>query len=155
MNIRFKKAVKEDCELLIEINNKAYYADYIRYGECPGYNISIEKMKKSLENQKIEKHIVYLDNMPVGAVSVHNQGEKKYYLGNLCIIPEYQNKGIGKLTIEFVLEYYVDLRELSLITPADKLENVNFYSKKCGFNIIGTEMDGNVEVARFKFIRRY
>lgn len=29
MNIRFKKAVKEDCELLIEINNKAYYADYI------------------------------------------------------------------------------------------------------------------------------
>lgn len=39
------------------------------------------------------------------------------------------------------MEHYVDLRELSLITPADKLENVNFYTKKCGFNIIGTEMD--------------
>lgn len=76
-------------------------------------------------------------------------------MGNLCIITEYQHKGIGKLTMEFVLEHYVDLRELSLITPADKLENVNFYTKKCGFNIVGTEMDGNVEVARFEFIRRY
>lgn len=33
-------------------------------------------MEKSFENKKIEKHIVYLDNMPVGAVSVHKQGEK-------------------------------------------------------------------------------
>lgn len=56
--------------------------------------------------------------------------------------------------MEFVLEHYVDLRELSLITPTDKLENVNFYTKKCGFNIVGTEIDGNVEVVRFEFIRR-
>lgn len=54
MNIRFKKAVKEDCELLIEINNKAYYADYIRYGECPGYNIGIKKWKNPLKIKKLK-----------------------------------------------------------------------------------------------------
>lgn len=37
MNIRFVKAEIKDCELLIELNNKTYYDDYIRYGECPGY----------------------------------------------------------------------------------------------------------------------
>lgn len=31
-----------------------------------------------------------------------------------------------------------------------KMIFVNFYTKKCGFNIIGTEMDGNVEVSRFE-----
>lgn len=51
MDIIFKKAIKEDCKLLIDINNKAYYSDYIRYGECPGYNISLEKMRSSLENE--------------------------------------------------------------------------------------------------------
>lgn len=151
MKIGFKKAVKEDCEILIEINNKAYYSDYMSYGECPGYNVSIEKMRISLENENIIKHIVYVDNMPVGVVSLHKQDKGKYYLGNLCIIPEYQHKGIGKLTIEFVLNHYADLRELSLITPADKVENIKFYTEKCGFNIIGTEMDGNVKVARLEY----
>ena len=36
----------------------------------------------------------------------------------------------------------------TLITPADKLENVKFYSEKCGFNIESTEKDGNVKVVR-------
>lgn len=153
MKLIFKKASMDDCGLLIDINNKAYYDDYLRYGECPGYNVSIETMKESTENKDIEKHIIYADNIPVGAVSVRNLGNNKYYLGNLCIIPEYQHKGIGKSAIDFVLKTYTDLKELTLITPADKNENVNFYTRKCKFTITGEEMDGNVKVCRFEYKR--
>ncbi|MDO5517654.1 MAG: GNAT family N-acetyltransferase [Clostridium sp.] len=153
MNITYKKASLDDCELLIEINNKAYHDDYIRYGECPGYNVPIENMRSSLKNREIEKHIIYADDIPVGVTSVHNKGNNKYYLGNLCVIPEYQHKGIGKATIDFVLEHYTDLKELTLVTPADKIENVNFYTKKCNFMITGEEMDGSVKVARFDYKR--
>lgn len=75
--------------------------------------------------------------------------EKKIYeIGCLCVIPEFQGKGIGTQAIEFVKEFYKDWEEFTLITPADKLENVKFYSEKCGFNIELTEKDGNVKVVR-------
>ena len=75
--------------------------------------------------------------------------EKKIYeIGCLCVIPEFQGKGIGTQAIEFVKEFYKDWEEFTLITPADKLENVKFYSEKCGFNIESTEKDGNVKVVR-------
>ena len=75
--------------------------------------------------------------------------EKKIYeIGCLCVIPEFQGKGIGTQAIEFVKEFYKDWEEFTLITPADKLENVKFYSEKCGFNIESTENGGNVKVVR-------
>ena len=75
--------------------------------------------------------------------------EKKIYeIGCLCVIPEFQGKGIGTQAIEFVKEFYKDWEVFTLITPADKLENVKFYSEKCGFNIESTEKDGNVKVVR-------
>ena len=154
MNINFVKAEKKDCELLIDLNNKAYYDDYIRYGECPGYNITIEEMTKSIEDENTEKYIFYIDSEPVGFTSVVKKDANKYYLGNLIVIPEYQHKGIGKTAIDFILSKYSDLKELTLVTPADKVENINFYTKKCGFEIIGNKMDGNVKVPLIIYTRK-
>ena len=85
---------------------------------------------------------------PVGCVSCKKKEKKIYEIGCLCVIPEFQGKGIGTQAIEFVKEFYKDWEEFTLITPADKLENVKFYSEKCGFNIESTEKDGNVKVVR-------
>ncbi|MEA4888679.1 MAG: GNAT family N-acetyltransferase [Clostridiaceae bacterium] len=72
----------------------------------------------------------------------------EYYLGCLCVIPEYQGKGIGTHAVKFILNYYADWEKIMLVTPADKEENLIFY-KKCGFTIDGAEMDGKVSVVRF------
>ena len=85
---------------------------------------------------------------PVGCVFCKKKEKKIYEIGCLCVIPEFQGKGIGTQAIEFVKEFYKDWEEFTLITPADKLENVKFYSEKCGFNIESTEKDGNVKVVR-------
>ena len=61
-------------------------------------------MLSSIENKEIEKHTVYADNVPVGVISIHNEGRGKYYLGNLCVIPEYQHKGIGKQAISLIID---------------------------------------------------
>ena len=37
MELNYRKAVQDDAELLIEMYNAAFHADYIRYGECPAY----------------------------------------------------------------------------------------------------------------------
>ncbi len=42
-----------------------------------------------------------------------------------------------------------DWKEITLVTPADKTQNVKFYTEKCGFNIGENVMDGKVEVVNF------
>lgn len=145
--LRYAIARKEDADMLIDIYNASFYDDYIQYGECPAYGKTRENMEASIE--KVPKHIIYSDDIPVGVISAENKGGGEYYLGCLCVIPGYQSKGIGTQAVKFMLEYYTDWKTFTLITPEDKMENVNFYTKKCGFTIDGTEMDGNVKVVHF------
>lgn len=84
---------------------------------------------------------------------LENTDEFLKNLGCLCVIPEYQGKGIGSRAIEFMLDYYTDWSKITLVTPADKEENINFYTKKCGFKVDGTEMDGNVKLVHFSMER--
>ena len=145
--IEFRQAVIKDAELLIKIYNASFYSDYIRYGECPGYGKTKEVMEKSIINNP--KFLILCNGKPVGCVSCKKRKEKLYEVGCLCVIPEFQGKGIGTRAIEFVKSFYDDWGKITLITPIDKSENIKFYTEKCGFNIVSTERDGNVEVARF------
>ena len=147
IEIEFRPAVKEDAELLVGIYNASFYADYVRFGACPGYGQTKEMMEASIS--KSLKHIILCDNEPVGCVSCINLGEGMYEVGCLCVIPEYQGKGIGTQAIRFVKTQLDDWKTLTLVTPIEKKENVKFYTEKCGFRIESTERDGNVELFRF------
>ncbi len=87
--------------------------------------------------------------MPVGCVSCKNTEAGVYEIGCLCIIPEFQGKGIGTQAVQFVKTLHDDWEKLTLVTPIDKKENVKFYAEKCGFQIVSTETVDNVELARF------
>ena len=147
MTIEYRKAVSEDAEMLVNIYNAAFYSDYMRYGACPGYGRTIEMMKKSI--REYPKYIILCDNKPVGCVSCKMQEMRVYEITCLCIIPEYQGKGLGTKAVRFVKELYDDWEKLTLVTPLDKKENVKFYTEKCGFHIVSIETDGSVELARF------
>ena len=145
--IEYRKATIEDAELLINIYNASFYSDYLRYGACPGYGNSKEMMEASI--RRYPKHIILSDNVPVGCVSCKSLEVGVYAIGCLCIIPEYQGRGIGTQAIQFVKMLHEDWEILTLVTPIDKKENVKFYTEKCGFQIVSTETNGDVELARF------
>ena len=149
MKIEYRKADIADAELLIEIYNSAFYSDYIKYGECPAYGKTKEMMEKSIINYP--KFIILHNDKPVGCISCKLVGERIYEVGCLCVVPEFQGKGIGTQAIQFVKSHYEDWDKFTLITPIDKEENVKFYTEKCGFDIVSAEMDGNVKVARFVY----
>ncbi|MDF2905431.1 MAG: acetyltransferase [Herbinix sp.] len=151
MMLNYINANKNDADLLISIYNAAFYDDYIRYGECPAYGRTRESLEESIH--RFPKQIIYSDDLPIGVISVSNRGNGEYYLGCLCVIPEYQGKGIGTQAMKYLLEYYPDWRKISLKTPADKKENINFYTKKCRFIAVSSEMDGNVEVLHLQLER--
>ena len=147
MEIEFRKAEIADAELLIEIYNASFYSDYLRYGECPAYGRTIEMMKQSILD--FPKFLIVCDSRPVGCISCKELKQGIYEVGCLCVIPEFQGKGVGTAAMEFAKSYYQDWKEFTLVTPVDKTENVRFYTEKCGFDIRSVEMDGNVKVARF------
>ena len=151
MEILIRKAVLEDAEILIKIYNESFYDDYVRYGECPAYGRSIDDMKKSIA--EIPKYIAVYNSVPIGAISIKEKSEKVYYIGCLCVIPEFQRKGIGYQLINFIKEQYNDWQKLELITPIDKEKNVKFYTEKCGFIIDNEEMDSSVKVYHFSMQR--
>ena len=150
--LEYRPVAIEDAELLIDIYNAAYYDDYVRYGYCPGYGITKERMEESI--RVFNKYIIMYDDIPVGCVSSIQKEVGVYEVGNLCIIPEYQGKGIGTQAIQFLKTIHEDWKILTLVTPLDKKQNVKFYTEKCGFRIESTERDGNVELARF-VLERY
>lgn len=127
MNIGFRKAKLTDAELLIDIYNSAFYDDYIKYGECPAYGKNVEMMKQSIVNYP--KFLILYNEKPVGCISCRELQKGTYEIGCLCVIPEFQGKGIGTAAIEFVKSYYTERNSFTLITPADKTENVSFYTK--------------------------
>ena len=147
MEIKYRRATIGDAELLISIYNSSFYSDYIKYGECPAYGKTKKMMESSIIN--FPKFIILCDGKPVGCLSCKNLGMGTYEIGCLCVIPEYQGKGIGSQAIKYAKAYYKDWNKFTLITPADKMENVKFYTEKCGFDIDSTELDGNVKVVRF------
>ena len=147
MTIEFRKATLEDAELLVSIYNASFYSDYLRYGVCPGYGKTKEMMEESIN--KYPKHVILCDNKPVGCVSCKKLENGVYEIGSLCIIPEFQGKGIGTQAIQFIKTSYEDWKRLTLITPLDKREHVAFYTEKCGFTLALTSRDGDVELARF------
>ena len=147
MKIEFRKAQTADAEVLIDIYNAAFYSDYVRYGECPAYGRTVEMMKQSILNYP--KFLISCDDKPVGCISCKALEKGIYEVGCLCVIPEFQGKGIGTSTMEFVKTQYPDWNRFTLVTPVDKSENVRFYTEKCGFDIQSVEMDGNVKVFRF------
>ena len=150
--LEFRKAVIADAELLVDIYNASFYDDYLRYGECPAYGRTREMMAQSILDYP--KFLISCDGRPVGCISCKEVESGTYEIGCLCVIPNYQGKGIGLSAVEFVKTHYRDWNRLTLITPADKRENIRFYTEKCGFDIQSTEMDGNVQVARFVLKRR-
>ena len=147
MTIEYRQAVLEDAELLVNIYNASFYDDYMRYGSCPGYGKTKEMMEELI--RQYPKYIILSDKEPVGCISCKQVENGVYEIGNLCVIPAFQGKGIGTQAIRFFKMLHADWKRISLVTPIDKKENVKFYTEKCGFHIVSTEKDGNVELARF------
>lgn len=151
MKLKYIKATEKDAELLIDIYNSSFYNDYIKYGECPAYNKTLKQMQESID--LYPKQIILCDNIPVGVISVQNKGEGKYYIGCLCVIPKYQRKGIGTQAFQHIFDMYSDWKQITLVTPLDKKENIKFYTRKCGCSISDISMDGNVKVVHL-YIKR-
>ena len=118
-----------------------FRADFLRFGQCPGYERIVGQMEQSL--MRYPKKIICFGAVSVGGLSAQAHGDGNVYLGCLCVIPEY--RGIGTMAMEELERLFPEWKRIELVTPAEKKENIRFYTL-CGFGIAGEEMDGSVRV---------
>lgn len=147
MQIKFIRAGLEDADCLIDLRNRAFYSDFLQFGFCPAYGISNESMR-----QRITERVVYLilcDEQPVGCISVRDCGEGHYHLGTLCVVPEFEHRGIGQQALKYVEAAFPDAVLWDLVTPVSKTRNHRFYMQS-GFEITGETEDNNIKLFIFQ-----
>lgn len=127
MNIRFRQALFKDIDSIIDVQNRSFYDDYIKYGECPAYNESHEMIGEQIREAKV--YVIEYDNEIVGDIIVRKKSEERYYLRVICVVPEFHNLGIGRKAIEFIEQDNDEARIWELITPFKSFRNHYFYEK--------------------------
>lgn len=105
--------------------------------------------------RSIERYLKYLiscDGRPAGCVSCRNLVGRTYEIGCLCVVPEFQRRGIGAAAMGFIQAAHPDWEVFTLIPPADKGGNMQFYIRKCGFQL--EKLLSKAERGTKKLIRR-
>ena len=93
-------------ELIYQIKKNAY-KKYVE--ECWGAWIEEEQRKyyeKFIETVKKDIWIIQLNGVDIGFYNGMNLEDGSYEIGNICIIPEYQGRGIGTQVLKDIMELH-------------------------------------------------
>jgi len=147
MEIQFETPLDCDAEALVEVQNKSFYSDYIKYGLCPAYGRTPEQIIDAM--RRVCTYKIVADGRIIGKVSAHRLDEEgAMHLDCLCVLPEYENRGIGRMAVAYIEEAFPEAKSWTLETPADSERNRQFY-KKCGYTAADIIFDG-IELVIFK-----
>lgn len=107
-SITLRKYTINDYQFVYEVKRNAY-KKYVE--ECWG-EWDEETQQKYFENfinqVKDNAYIIQYDNKDIGFYNGESLENGNYEIGNICIIPEYQGKGIGTKILKNMLEKYSD-----------------------------------------------
>ncbi|MCE7737603.1 MAG: GNAT family N-acetyltransferase [Candidatus Heimdallarchaeota archaeon] len=88
--------------------------------------------------EKKTSFTIFWENKIVGGIIIELREPENHYLQTLWISPDYQNKGIGILSIEFLETTYPEAISWNLETPRTSTKNRSFY-ENLGYKKIGEQ----------------
>ena len=137
-----------DCALIYELALPAWKEAYseILSPEQMDYMLEMMYSENSLKRQMREGHIFFIvlcDGVPSGFISFHPQGENRYILEKLYVLPQTQGTGAGSFLVEKAEEYIRNRHPTRRILFE---LNVNRNNKATGFyQRLGFHIDREVD----------
>lgn len=111
----YKKYVEKCYGEWVEENQRKYFDDFIN-------------------RVKEHAYIIQFDNKDIGFYNGERLENGSYEIGNICIIPEYQGKGIGTGILKGILKKYADCK---IKCQYFKQNPVGALYERCGFEKCG------------------
>jgi len=142
MKIELKKATIEDAPKWLSMQAEAYAHIIGIYGEHD-FNPAIETLEKVVSSMNLpgrENFFILKDGEDAGAVRISwrnkkllgfipQKGKKAYRLGNIFILPQFRNGGIGQIVMNTLEARYPDAAYWELGTILQDKRNIYFYEK--------------------------
>lgn len=122
--IEISIADDNDKEALIDINSKAFKTE-VR-GESGIIDDYFKGTKRKLYSIKHQHHVI-------GMIGVYEEENRNYIFG-FCIDPDFQGKGIGKITLSKIVKCLPENKEIVLEVQADNINALSLY-QNIGFSI--------------------
>jgi len=108
INYNYRKITENDYEFIYVLKKNAYKI-YVESNWGAWIEEDQRKYYKNFfETYKDKIYIIQIDGKDIGFYNDDILENGNYEVGNICIIPEYQGKGIGTQVMKDVLEKYKD-----------------------------------------------
>lgn len=128
-----------DCAGLAETSKRAFDADVNvgapTPGGPPGYD-SAEWHRAALTWGQV--FTITAEETPVGGAIVCLLSPTEARLGRVWLVPEYQNRGLGREVMAGIEAMLPAVTRWTLDTPVWNTRNHHFYAR-CGYQVIGAE----------------
>ncbi len=132
------QAVKEDLPIILDIQRKSFMevARFFNLKSLPPIEQTLESLTDEFVNSKILK--ASIANTIIGSVRAYKKNDT-YHIGKLVVLPEYQNKGIGKALMNEVENQYKGIvKRYELFTGVRDPRNRYLYNQ-LGYKSFKTE----------------
>ena len=144
MNYELVPITEQDYDFIYNLK-KNVYMKYVE--EIWGWDEEAQKgyFKNFIETYKNNTYLIKLDNKVIGFYNDEYLENGDYEVGNICIIPEYQGKGIGTKILKDMLELH-----------KDKNINIQYFKQNPVGNLykrLGFEENGETDY-HYQMIRR-
>lgn len=126
MPITLIKATVADIPQLIEIEKSV-----------AGTNIYSPMLEKNEWERALQEGLVFLikkEETLAGNISYENKGDGHYHVSGLAIMPQFQNRGVGREALISVLKECGDAKRIDLVVHPDNESAVKLY-KSLGFRV--------------------
>ena len=99
MEYSFRDCMLDDFDFLFELKkqNFKWYVDKIWGWKDDEQK---ERLKQDLQEHLAHKRIILTDNNKIGVYAVHTTEDGDFFINEISILREYQNKGIGRKILE-------------------------------------------------------
>jgi ribosomal protein S18 acetylase RimI-like enzyme len=139
MELVFKKATPEHVQIIEQLADKIWRIHYPSIISMEQIEYMLKKMYSSeaLLNQMELGQVftlAYLNNKPVGYVSISTNDSKNYFLHKFYILVDVHKKGFGTQLFKYVLSQIPNAETIELTVNRQNYRAINFYFKN-GFTI--------------------
>lgn len=129
--VTLSKATVKDAPAIHAMQLQAFmpllekYQDY----ETNPANETMERLVERMNQEFVDYYIIRNAGNAVGSMRVKKIDEHHYWLGQICVLPQYQGQGIAQQAFSLIEKIYADAKTWGLATVVQEERNCYLYEK--------------------------